>query len=314
MTCPACSQTVPRGQGRCPACGAIVAPPVEGSLAADPLASTPPAGRVEPLREIPGLRKRERTWKDEVRERVRDRRHRKASGGELPLFPDTDDAPELAAPPEDPPAPPSERGEFAAEEAPAAVVPPDEPLDLPLRPMDEMARGATALPPETEPERLPAEDAGPEPWILEGRPAPKEVRPVERPAGLFERVQAAAMDLGLLIGLWGIVVYFASRAAHVNLVGLRPAWPYLAAYLAFLGLVYAGYFTGTTGQTVGKIASGLRVVDSGGRPPGYARACLRAGLGVAGILLAFAGLVPMFLDPARRALHDRLLKTRVVKF
>jgi len=26
------------------------------------------------------------------------------------------------------------------------------------------------------------------------------------------------------------------------------------------------------------------------------------------------GAVPMLLDPARRGLHDRLLKTRVVKF
>ena len=88
---------------------------------------------------------------------------------------------------------------------------------------------------------------------------------------------------------------------------------YLVGYLAFLGLIYAGYFTGTTGQTLGKIATGLRVVDVGGRPPGYLRAFTRAALGTVGVLLAGAGLVPMFLDPARRALHDRLLRTRVIK-
>ena len=92
--------------------------------------------------------------------------------------------------------------------------------------------------------------------------------PVERPAYSGERARAAALDLALLTVLWAIVVYFASRAAHVELMGLRPAWPYLAGYLAFLGLSYAGYFTGTTGQTLGKIAVGLRVVDAGGRPPG----------------------------------------------
>jgi len=40
---------------------------------------------------------------------------------------------------------------------------------------------------------------------------------------------------------------------------------------------------------------------------------VRAALGSVGVLLAGTGLVPMFLDPARRALHDRVLRTRVVK-
>jgi uncharacterized RDD family membrane protein YckC len=58
--------------------------------------------------------------------------------------------------------------------------------------------------------------------------------------------------------------------------------------------------------------TGLRVVDPGGRPPGYVRAVLRAAAGALGTLLGGLGLVPMAFDPARRALHDRLLKTRVV--
>jgi hypothetical protein len=32
-----------------------------------------------------------------------------------------------------------------------------------------------------------------------------------------------------------------------------------------------------------------------------------------GVLAAGAGLIPMLVDPARRALHDRVLRTRVVK-
>jgi len=120
------------------------------------------------------------------------------------------------------------------------------------------------------------------------------------------------LDFGLLLCVWSIVLYFASRVARVPLLGLRPAWPYVVAYLAAFGLNYAAYFTGTTGQTLGKMLVGLRVVDSSGQPPGYTRAFLRALLGTLGLLLCFAGLVPAFLDPARRAFHDRLLKTRVV--
>jgi hypothetical protein len=46
----------------------------EGALAPDPTVRARP----EPLREIPGLKKREKTWKDEVRERMRDRKRRRS--------------------------------------------------------------------------------------------------------------------------------------------------------------------------------------------------------------------------------------------
>jgi uncharacterized RDD family membrane protein YckC len=58
--------------------------------------------------------------------------------------------------------------------------------------------------------------------------------------------------------------------------------------------------------------TGLRVVDARGRPPGYLRSAARALVGAVGTALAGVGFIPMALDPARRALHDRLLRTRVV--
>jgi len=303
-----------------------VAPLTEGALAPDTSARRP-----EPLREIPGLKKRERTWKDEVRERMRDRK-RKRGDGDLPLFPDGVDAeggdPEPAS--EDavvtePPEPVPSRRPLAFMDARPAEIE-DEDADLPLRPAELPLRApASTVTPAPE-LRLAAaaEPTGvrarsPEPtvepadeWSLGNEPA-DAARPVERPAYSGERARAAALDVALLTVLWAIVVYFAGRAAHVELAGLRPAWPYLAGYLAFLGLTYAGYFTGTTGQTLGKIAVGLRVVDAGGRPPGYLRAFVRAALGSVGVLAAGAGLIPMLVDPARRALHDRVLRTRVVK-
>ena len=333
MSCPACGAGLASGQQRCPACGAHVAPPTEGALAPDPARPRP-----EPLREIPGLKKRERTWKDEVRERVRDRK-RKRGDGDLPLFRDGEDAEDGGEPDaagETPAAPIP-----FADEPPRAVVkaadlglgaPPlddeeDEP-DLPLRPAELPLRSPSIASPPADlrltgpsepvsarfraPEPPPPAAAPSDEWSLGAEPV-DAARPVERPAYSGERARAAALDLGLLTILWAIVVYFASRAAHVELMGLRPAWPYLGGYLAFLGLTYAGYVTGTTGQTLGTIAVGLRVVDAGGRPPGYLRAFVRAALGSIGVLAAGAGLIPMLLDPARRALHDRLVKTRVVK-
>ena len=108
-------------------------------------------------------------------------------------------------------------------------------------------------------------------------------------------------------------MYFASRAAHVS----RFPPPELAVaaglLLAFLGLVYASYFTGTTGQTLGKMVTGLRVLQSFSRP-GLPAAFLRAGAGALGILSVGLGQLPMMFDPARRALHDRFFGTRVVKY
>ena len=86
MKCPSCGEALAVAAERCPGCGAVVAPPVEGALAPNPRTVTPPPREsVEPLRDIPGMPKKERTWRDEVQERVRKRRKKRAQSS-LPLF------------------------------------------------------------------------------------------------------------------------------------------------------------------------------------------------------------------------------------
>jgi uncharacterized RDD family membrane protein YckC len=329
MTCPTCGGELVPGADRCPVCDTAVAPRVEGALAADPRLATPPArpkARVEPLRDIPGMRKREKTWRDEVQERVRSRRQKRAEAG-LPLFEQPEPAPVPAARPEPPPTPaPAEppAAPAALPVEPRVAEPVREPdlvstrlseaelADLPLR-APEAER--PAMP---EPRRAPPLDdevlAG-EPDVEPGGELPPllaEPGPLERPARAAERLKAAAVD-GLLFGaLAAVVVYFTGRAARVELVALVASWPALASYLGMLALFYAAYFTGTTGQTPGKLVAGLRVVDASGRPPGYLRAAARALVGLLGTGLVGLGLLPMAFDPAARALHDRLFRTRVV--
>ena len=306
MKCPACGSPAPPPGARCTSCGAAPAPFTEGALAPDPDA--------RPLREIPGLRKKERTWKDEVRERVRDRRRFRGTPGELPLFKGIDDEDVL--------------DEDADADAGVAPQPVDANVrareierpaledDLPIRPKDTVTRPIDiVVPPEVPVLRRDPSPSRHEPqpaaWDL--GPPPRAEAPVERPAVGFERLYAALVDVAVLAPIFGTIVYFASRAARVAIPALAPAWPYLAGYLAFIGLVYACYFTGTTGQTLGKMAAGLRVVDAGGQPPGYVRAFARAVLGTCGVAAAGLGMLPMMFDPARRALHDRLFRTRVIK-
>ena len=310
MNCPACSEALIKGQDRCPRCGTVVYLPVEGALAPDPQL-TPPArtsgNKGEPMREIPGLKKRERTWKDEVRDRVRDRRQRRSGSQDLPLFREEEQAPEAAAPEAEAVEPRPGIRELGA---PTDLVVDD----LPLRPLDPVIAPARTSPPPARAIDPAFDEEAEEEWPAEPAPRAEALRPVERPARFAERVGAAAVDVVLLLGLFAVVLYFAGRAAHVAVPALLPAWPFLAGYLAVLGLVYAGYFTGTTGQTLGKIVAGLRVVDAAGHPPGFLKALLRAGMGSVGVALAGLGAAPMLLDPAGRGLHDRLLKTRVVKF
>jgi uncharacterized RDD family membrane protein YckC len=278
------------------------------------------------MREIPGLRKRERTWKDEVRDRVRHRRQQRGGGEELPLFRDTEES--VPGEPIDEPAPsagaqPSREESYTpgprelGEEFPQGAM-----EDLPLRRFDPPATEPAPVREERIEDSEPVESARDDDdreddyerdWRLDAAMPATDARPVERPAQAGERAQAALVDVILMLGVWAVVVYFASRAARVSLTGLQPSWPYLLAYLAFLGLAYAACFTGITGQTLGKMLKGLRVVNASGRPPGCPRAFFRAALGSLGVLLAFGGIVPMFFDPARRGFHDRLLKTRVVK-
>jgi uncharacterized RDD family membrane protein YckC len=346
MTCPTCGgELVPDGD-RCPVCDAGVVPRVEGALAADPRLLTPPARlkpRVEPLRDIPGLRKREKTWRDEVQERVRSRRQKRAEAG-LPLF-DQPAPPEAARP--DLPATPAPAAPVLAApavrvtSAPVAGDGPPEPTrepdlvstrlseaelaDLPLRPPE-------AETPDTQPIGREARDAAraarrsvpsldDDAFLGESDadanlelPAPlAELAPVERPARAAERARAAAVDALLFAALSALVVYFTGRAARVGLAALVSSWPALASYLGLLALFYAGYFTGTTGQTPGKLVTGLRVVGVTGRPPGYLRAMARALVGLLGTCLAGLGLLPMAFDPAARTFHDRLFRTRVVR-
>ncbi len=350
MNCPGCQAPLAPGSDRCLACGRTLAPVVLGALAPDPAHATPPARAkgLAPIRDASALRKRDKpqpAWKDEVRERVRQRKRQDKPEADLPLFSESEGAavsPEaaptdaqtepviLASEPQPPPfadaasefqepEPPALVPEAAAEAEPGREIR----IDLPPAPTSDLRLRRFDLPPLGQPQPVTeaawleaaeprAEEPADEWWTGEESPL-EDLPPVERPAQFGERLQAGAIDATILGCLYAVVVYFAGRAAHASVEALAPAWPWLAGYLTFLGLAYAAWFTGMHGQTPGKMLVGLHVKTHAGQCPSWTAAALRATAGALGIGIAGLGMLPLFFDPARRALHDRLLRTRVVK-
>lgn len=130
------------------------------------------------------------------------------------------------------------------------------------------------------------------------------------------RVLAALLDAGILGSITGFVVYFTLKlcALQFGELALLPPVP----LGAFLLMVVGGYyilFTAACGQTIGKMATGIKVVPEGAfgdRVP-LRHAVLRAAAYLVSVLPAGLGLLPALFAADRRAVHDRLADTRVVK-
>ncbi len=132
--------------------------------------------------------------------------------------------------------------------------------------------------------------------------------------GLGERFFAAFVDWVLLLGIDGVVVYFTLQICRLDLsqISVLPLPP-LAVFLVLLNGGYLALMTAAGGQTLGKMAFGLKVVrdDDGSVPVG--RAIARSLLLLACALPAGVGLLPIVFASGHRGLHDQLAGTRVLR-
>jgi uncharacterized RDD family membrane protein YckC len=141
-------------------------------------------------------------------------------------------------------------------------------------------------------------------------------------AGLANRLGAAAVDGVFLGGLAMAIVWITLRWIDVPFDQLtnQGTWLPLLPALVFLVLLGVGYlllFTAASGQTLGKMVFGLRVVadepDAGpGQQVSVKQALWRAVLTVPSVLALGAGFLPALMGD-ERAVHDRLAHTRVVR-
>jgi uncharacterized RDD family membrane protein YckC len=144
-------------------------------------------------------------------------------------------------------------------------------------------------------------------------PAPATaLRP--QPASLFARVVAAVIDLFILAVVDLLVVYFTMKICGLTSadLGLLPKVP----LVAFLLMQNGGYLVTFTagGQTLGKMAAGIRVVPArDGESLDMGRSFVRTLVWVALAVPAGLGFFTTLFNSDRRGLHDRCAGTRVVR-
>lgn len=155
-----------------------------------------------------------------------------------------------------------------------------------------------------------------------------------RLAGVWPRLMAYVFDLFLLVMLLNLVLmpwqdWFEDVRRQVNAMDpavlskdpeklmafyklVLPAMMMQATAYLLLSLVYYVGFHGALGWTPGKWFAGIRVETEEGGKLGPGRAFLRYGGECLSWMVMGVGYLLVAFDPAKRALHDRLARTRVV--
>lgn len=133
-------------------------------------------------------------------------------------------------------------------------------------------------------------------------------------AALGARLLAVVVDLCILAAIDAVVIYFTMQLCYLTIedLGILPKGP----LLAFLFVQNGGYLVAFTagGQTLGKMAAGIRVVQSDADGTlDLGRAFLRTLMWVVLAVPAGLGFVTALFSRDRRGLHDRFAGTRVVR-
>ncbi len=136
-------------------------------------------------------------------------------------------------------------------------------------------------------------------------------------AGFWIRFCALFVD-GIILAMIGTALGF-TVGAFLGATRPEPDSTFPAAILALQGIVFViriAYFTvfvGMYGATPGKMACGLRIVRADGSKVTYLRAFARFWASGLSALILLIGFLMVAFDSERRALHDRICDTRVIR-
>lgn len=133
-------------------------------------------------------------------------------------------------------------------------------------------------------------------------------------ASRTSRVLAALLDVVILGGINVAILYLTLQLAGITVADLHmlPVVP-MATFLLLLDGGYLAALTAAGGKTIGKMATGIRVIGDDGRAVDASGAVLRAVGCLVTVLALGLPYLPALLAPDGRALADRLAGTRVIR-
>lgn len=146
-------------------------------------------------------------------------------------------------------------------------------------------------------------------WTLLPEPPPTLAAAPARPAGFWRRAGALLIDLLVVWALLKAGDLLATAFGGLELVAR-------AFTVSYAAVAPAAYFTlshGTGGRTLGKLAAGVRVVTDTGGSLGYPQALARYVAWWLSLLPLGIGFLAAAFRRDRRALHDLVAGTRVVR-
>jgi uncharacterized RDD family membrane protein YckC len=138
---------------------------------------------------------------------------------------------------------------------------------------------------------------------------------IRRTSGSVRRIVAVLIDYAILLSIDAVVIYFTLRMSGLYLDDWRllPPGP-MIMFLALIKFAYFWAFTAAGGQSIGKMAMDIYVVPAeDGVEMDGGRACRRTLAGILSVLTLGLGFIPALFGSERRALHDHLAHTRVVR-
>jgi len=161
------------------------------------------------------------------------------------------------------------------------------------------------------------------------RPAPSAVvKPTAafstedlRPAGFWIRFVAASVDGLVFVAMMFLVlkiyvpegIFGGERSVEDKVETLTSALGSVGVLFNLIPLLYSVGFVGWRGQTPGKMLLGLKIIRVDGEEVGYIRAFIRwIGMLISSLTLSIGYLIAAFTTH-KRALHDYIAGTRVIR-
>ncbi|MBZ0168679.1 membrane protein [Candidatus Methylomirabilis lanthanidiphila] len=145
--------------------------------------------------------------------------------------------------------------------------------------------------------------------------------PPDRKAGFWIRLAAWNVDLACLFLVTTALTFVALTVIYVggqlggeiNDQVIALAGYTSGAIVLFSGVAYFTIFIGSCGQTPGKMLFRLKVIRGGGREMTYGRALIRSLGWMLSLLLFGLGFLAIACTRHKRALHDMLAGTSVIR-